>query len=149
MSHTSVCFAQLNLSITCHLFLGSQLEDPDSMMEFYVVLRSIERYYSEFKEYPGDLDDRVEPDIVTLKVSNCDLLRTRSEAFHILLFCARISSQTCVSKLLSEMGCSSVIKDELIHEFCRYGGAELHSISAFMGMCLIELSQQFAKYDQS
>ena len=38
------------------------------MMEFYVVLRSVERYYSEYKEYPGDLDDHVEPDVIKLKV---------------------------------------------------------------------------------
>lgn len=93
-------------------YVASQLEDPDSMMELYIMLRSIERFYSEYKEYPGDLDDHVEPDIAKLKV--------------------------CVSKLLSEMGCASVIKDDLIHEFCRYGGAELHSVSAFLGGCIAQ-----------
>lgn len=50
-------------------YLASQLEDPDSMMDFYVILRSIERFYTEYKEYPGELDDHVEPDIVKLKVT--------------------------------------------------------------------------------
>ncbi|XP_065210292.1 NEDD8-activating enzyme E1 regulatory subunit isoform X2 [Planococcus citri] len=91
-------------------YIASQLEDPDSMMDFYVILRSIERFYTEFKEYPGDLDDHVEPDIVKLK--------------------------TCLSKLLAEIGCGGLIKDDVIHEFCRYGGAELHSVSAFLGGCI-------------
>lgn len=52
-----------------HELTASQLDDPDSMMELYIILRGIERFYSEYKEYPGELDDHVEPDIVKLKVS--------------------------------------------------------------------------------
>ncbi len=49
-------------------FAVSLLDDPDSLMELYVILRSIERFYSEYKEYPGSIDDHVEPDLVKLKV---------------------------------------------------------------------------------
>ncbi|KAK7601866.1 hypothetical protein V9T40_009307 [Parthenolecanium corni] len=93
-------------------YIVSNLDDPDSSMEYYVILRSIERFYSEYKEYPGNLDDHVEPDIVKLKA--------------------------CVSKLLSEIGSNSIIKDDLIHEFCRYGGVELHSVSSFLGGCIAQ-----------
>lgn len=51
-----------------YLISVSNLDDPDGSMEYYVILRSIERFYSEYKEYPGNLDDHVEPDIVKLKV---------------------------------------------------------------------------------
>jgi amyloid beta precursor protein binding protein 1 len=41
--------------------------------------------------------------------------------------------QACVTKLLSEWGCGPLAKDDYVHEFCRFGGAELHSVSAFLG----------------
>jgi hypothetical protein len=41
--------------------------------------------------------------------------------------------QACISKLLSEWGCGPLAKDDYVHEICRYGGAELHSVSAFIG----------------
>lgn len=44
------------------------LEDPDSLIEHYVILRGIERFYSEYYTYPGEIDEQVEPDIPKLKV---------------------------------------------------------------------------------
>jgi hypothetical protein len=41
--------------------------------------------------------------------------------------------QACISKLLSEWGCGPLAKDDYVHEICRYGGAELHSVSSFTG----------------
>lgn len=35
--------------------------------------------------------------------------------------------------MLSEWGCGPLAKDDYVHEFCRFGGAELHSVSAFLG----------------
>ncbi|XP_034951344.1 NEDD8-activating enzyme E1 regulatory subunit isoform X2 [Chelonus insularis] len=83
------------------------LENPESMMVYYVVLRGIQKFQSEYNSYPGEFDDHVEPDIVKLKA--------------------------CISKLLGEWGCGPLAKDDYIHEFCRFGGAELHSVSAFLG----------------
>jgi amyloid beta precursor protein binding protein 1 len=39
-------------------------------------------------------------------------------------------------KLLNEWGINSHLKDDLAHEICRYGGAEIHTVSAFMGGCI-------------
>lgn len=83
------------------------LENPESMMIYYVVLRGVEKFQAEYNSYPGEFDDQVEPDIVKLKA--------------------------CITKLLSEWGCGSLAKDDYVHEFCRFGGSELHSVSAFLG----------------
>ncbi|KAK1133526.1 hypothetical protein K0M31_011328 [Melipona bicolor] len=83
------------------------LENPESMMVYYVILRGIEKFQTEYNSYPGEFDDQVEPDIVKLKV--------------------------CITKLLNEWGCGPLVKDDYVHEFCRFGGAELHSVSAFLG----------------
>lgn len=91
------------------LDLSSYLEDPDSLMFYYVTLRGLERFISEFNTYPGQFDDQVEPDVLKLKC--------------------------IIGKLLSEWGCSQLLREERVHEVCRYGGAELHSISAILGGC--------------
>lgn len=44
------------------------LENPESMMIYYVVLRGVEKFQAEYNSYPGEFDDQVEPDIVKLKV---------------------------------------------------------------------------------
>ncbi|KAK9499289.1 hypothetical protein O3M35_002346 [Rhynocoris fuscipes] len=90
--------------------ISQGIEDPDSLIVYYVMLRGIDRFYGEFNHYPGEFGD--EHDIVELK--------------------------GCVSKLLSEWGCCSLSKDDYVHEICRYGGAELHSVSAFIGGCVAQ-----------
>uniref|UniRef100_A0A6P7FQU9 NEDD8-activating enzyme E1 regulatory subunit n=1 Tax=Diabrotica virgifera virgifera TaxID=50390 RepID=A0A6P7FQU9_DIAVI len=91
------------------LDLNSYLEDPDSLMFYYVILRGLERFISEFNTYPGQFDDQVEPDVLKMK--------------------------GIIGKLLSEWNCSQVLRDERVHEVCRYGGAEIHSVSAVLGGC--------------
>lgn len=92
------------------LDIGSYLEDPESLMFYYVVLRGLDRFISEFNCYPGQFSDQVEPDVLKLK--------------------------TMIGKLMTEFGCGAhVIRDELVHEICRYGGAELHSVSSVLGGC--------------
>lgn len=51
-------------------FLVQSLENPDSLMVYYVVLRGVEKFQAEYNSYPGEFDDQVEPDIVKLKVCN-------------------------------------------------------------------------------
>ncbi|XP_043288397.1 NEDD8-activating enzyme E1 regulatory subunit [Venturia canescens] len=87
--------------------IAQSLENADSMLVYYVLLRGVEKFQTEYNSYPGEFDDHVEPDIVKLK--------------------------GCISKLLGEWGCGSLSKDDYVHEFCRFGGCELHSVSAFLG----------------
>lgn len=88
--------------------LGMGIEDTDNCdTVFYVLLRAVDRFYSEYNRYPGYYDDQVETDVSNLK--------------------------TCVSRLLQEWGLGPNIKDDYVHEMCRYGASELHSVASFMG----------------
>ncbi|KDR22868.1 NEDD8-activating enzyme E1 regulatory subunit [Zootermopsis nevadensis] len=97
--------------------IAGNLENPESTMVYYVMLRGVDRFYSEYNTYPGEFDDQVEPDIMKLKA--------------------------CISKLLSEWSCGPLAKDDYVHEICRYGGAELHSVSSFIGGCAAQETIKF------
>jgi len=91
--------------------LQNGLEDPDSDALYYLVLRSVDRYTSEYGSVPGENYSEVESDTVKLK--------------------------TIFSKLCAEAGLHPPPgQDDHIHEVCRYGGAELHPVSAFLGGCV-------------
>ncbi|CAH0400110.1 unnamed protein product [Chilo suppressalis] len=89
-------------------YISRYLEEPDVMMVHYILLRAAEMFRSEHYRAPGDWEP--EGDITKLKI--------------------------CVTKLLSDISCSPFPKDDHIHEMCRYGGAEIHSVSAFLGGCV-------------
>ncbi|KAF7491688.1 Nedd8-activating enzyme E1 regulatory subunit [Sarcoptes scabiei] len=83
-------------------------EDSDSdILRFYILMRLIDRFYSKHRRFPGQNDDEV--DVSELKREFRD-------------FC-------------QDLGSHIVINDESFHEICRYGGCELHSVSAFLGGC--------------
>ncbi len=44
-------------------------QDPDSEATYYLILRGVDRFFTEFSALPGALADQVEPDISHLK--NC------------------------------------------------------------------------------
>ncbi|XP_031558271.1 NEDD8-activating enzyme E1 regulatory subunit-like [Actinia tenebrosa] len=87
--------------------IGSNLEDPDSDVVFYVLMRAVDQFYSQYHRFPGHFDDQVEADVVKLR--------------------------SCVSALLQEWTLATNIKSEYIHEMCRYGASEIHPIAAFIG----------------
>ncbi|CAG9583205.1 unnamed protein product [Danaus chrysippus] len=89
-------------------YIAGYLEEPDVMMVHYILLRAADMFRSEHCRAPGEWEP--EADISKLKM--------------------------CVSKLLSDISCSPFPKDDHIHEMCRYGGAEIHSVSAFLGGCI-------------
>lgn len=89
-------------------YIARYLEEPDVMMVHYILLRAAEMFKLEHRRAPGDWE--AEGDIAQLK--------------------------SCVSKLLSDISCSPFPKDDHIHEMCRYGGSEIHSVSAFLGGCV-------------
>lgn len=85
------------------------LDDPESDILYYLVLRAVDRYMTEFGTNPGLTEADIELDIGRLK--------------------------TITSAMLAQMGLNTAPQgiDEHIHEVCRYGGAELHSVAAFLG----------------
>lgn len=86
--------------------LEVHLSNPDSEVIYYVLLRAANQFYSLYKAYPG-VDD-VAVDVSKMKSIVTSLL----QEWHI---------PDCV------------VKDDHVIEFCRYGGAELHSVAAYMG----------------
>lgn len=87
--------------------ITSCMDSPDSEMVLYLMLRSVERFYQQHSRYPGVYNYQVEEDINKLKL--------------------------CVNSLLQEYSLNVNVKDDYIHEFCRYGTAEPHTVAAFLG----------------
>lgn len=88
--------------------LRMHLDNPDSEVVYYVLLRAADQFYALYKSLPGLKDSEFESDVARLKA--------------------------ITSGLLQRWGLTSYsIRDEHIAEFCRYGGSELHSVAAFVG----------------
>ncbi|XP_054718330.1 NEDD8-activating enzyme E1 regulatory subunit-like [Uloborus diversus] len=87
--------------------LIANLEHEDSDIIFYALLRAADKFYTEYCRFPGQSNDDVESDIIKIK--------------------------NCLSQLTQEWNCPSIMKDDYIHEICRWGGAEIHSVAAFVG----------------
>lgn len=106
--------------------IASELENIDSLMGHYVVLRSQDRFITEHGCLPGE----IQVDIDT----------------------ARIKSQA--AKLFNDWGINSQLSDDLFQEICRYGGAEIHSISAFLGGAIAHevikiVTRQYKPFDNT
>uniref|UniRef100_A0A3B5APZ1 NEDD8-activating enzyme E1 regulatory subunit n=1 Tax=Stegastes partitus TaxID=144197 RepID=A0A3B5APZ1_9TELE len=108
--------------------ITSYMDNPDSEMVFYLMLRAIDRFYQQHSRYPGVYNYQVEEDISKLKL--------------------------CVNSLLQEYSLNVNIKDDYIHEFCRYGAAEPHTVSAFLGGSAAQeaikiISHQFVPFNNT
>uniref|UniRef100_A0A667X0M2 NEDD8-activating enzyme E1 regulatory subunit n=1 Tax=Myripristis murdjan TaxID=586833 RepID=A0A667X0M2_9TELE len=107
----------------------SKLEvNPDSEMVLYLMLRAVDRFYQQHSRYPGVYNYQVEEDISKLKL--------------------------CVNSLLQEYSLNVNIKDDYIHEFCRYGAAEPHTVAAFLGGSAAQevikiISHQFVPFNNT
>ncbi|XP_017058948.1 nedd8-activating enzyme E1 regulatory subunit [Drosophila ficusphila] len=88
-----------------HLVEDNELQGDLTAYNF--ALRAYERFLSECGNIPGECI--VEQDIGRLK--------------------------SIAAKMLSDLGMHASISDDVLHEICRYGGAELHAVSAFIGGC--------------
>lgn len=88
--------------------LTGNLEHGDSDILFYIVLRAVDRFRSLYERYPGQIEE-IDSDVTKLK--------------------------NCFSALMQDWNCSPFTKDDHIYEICRFGGAEFHSVAAFMGGC--------------
>ncbi|KAM8983083.1 NEDD8-activating enzyme E1 regulatory subunit isoform 1-T1 [Ara ararauna] len=85
----------------------SHMDNPDSEIVLYLMLRAVDRFYKQYGRYPGVCNYQVEDDIGKLK--------------------------SCLAGFLQEHGLSVVVKDDYVQEFCRYGAAEPHPIAALVG----------------
>ena len=84
------------------------LENPDSDLIYYVLLRAAHQFFSVHKVYPGTESGQFDLDVSHIK--------------------------SIAGSLLHKWGLSACsIRDDYIVEFCRYGGGEIHAVSAFIG----------------
>lgn len=88
--------------------INQGLEAENSLMEFYVGLRVMDKFKMEHGCVPGEIN--VESDTARMKV--------------------------LAQKLLADWNIATPLSDDLLHEISRYGGAEIHTVSAFIGGCV-------------
>ncbi|XP_077220537.1 NEDD8-activating enzyme E1 regulatory subunit AXR1-like [Tasmannia lanceolata] len=83
-------------------------EDYSVAAGFYVLLRAVDRFATIYNRFPGLFNGEMDEDISRLK--------------------------TIAVGILSDLGCNgSALSEDLISEMCRFGGAELHTVAAFIG----------------
>lgn len=83
-------------------------EDYSFAVGFYILLRAVDRFAANYNRFPGIFDGEVDEDILRLK--------------------------TIAVGLLSDLGFHGpALSEDLINEMCRFGGAELHAVAAFIG----------------
>jgi amyloid beta precursor protein binding protein 1 len=88
--------------------LGEALSDPEGNLQWYVVLRAVDRFYAAHGRLPGWTNDQV--------LSDVPLLTEQVEG------------------LLKELSLdTSLVSEAVVHETCRFGGSELHNVAALMG----------------
>lgn len=108
--------------------IGMNLENPDSDMAIYVLLRAVDKFQSQYNRFPGEYDNEREADVHKLT--------------------------SCVSNVIHDWGLHTTIKEELVQEMCRYGAAELHSVAAFLGGCAAQeiikvVTKQFIPFNNT
>ncbi|AQK61929.1 NEDD8-activating enzyme E1 regulatory subunit AXR1 [Zea mays] len=83
-------------------------EDCSYAMNFYILLRAVDRLAANYSRLPGIFDSEIDEDIPRLK--------------------------TVAASVLSEMGLNGAsLSQDLVTEMCRFGGAEIHPVAAFIG----------------
>jgi len=90
--------------------LTSSFADEGSCGSLYLLLRASRAFRAERSRWPGEVDSEGDTDIPALK--------------------------QCVTEVAKELGInggSCPVGDELIQEFCRWAGAEMHAVASVMG----------------
>ena len=95
------------LEMPDNITLISHLENSESDLVYYVLLRAAEKFFEMYHFYPGDSTDGIEADVIKLRSISATLLQ-------------KWQMPTCQ------------INDDYITEFCRYGASEVHSVAAFV-----------------
>ena len=88
--------------------ISDSLADPKNLIAYYILLRAADRFYTTHGYYPGSQLGPIDGDVMQMK--------------------------ELVSCLIKELKLGDVdIGSEHVTEMCRYGGAEFHSVSAYLG----------------
>ena len=87
-------------------------EGEDDFITIYICLKALDLFFSTYGRLPGCRNDQVETDINKLK--------------------------DCVKQMVGKSSTQLKTLDQCLYELCRYGGAELHATSAFLGGCIAQ-----------
>lgn len=87
-------------------------DEEDEYVTIGLCLKALDLFFSTYGRLPGCQDDQVETDISKLK--------------------------DCVKQIIGKIFNRLKTLDQCLYELCRYGGAELHATSAFMGGCVAQ-----------
>ncbi|KAL5209815.1 hypothetical protein ABZP36_005438 [Zizania latifolia] len=83
-------------------------EDYCFAMNFYILLRAVDRFAANYNRFPGIFESEIDEDVPRLK--------------------------TVAVSVLNDMGLNGAsLSEDLITEMCRFGGAEIHPVAAFVG----------------
>ncbi|KAF3332461.1 NEDD8-activating enzyme E1 regulatory subunit [Carex littledalei] len=83
-------------------------EDYCFSVGFYILLRAVDRFANNYNRLPGVFDSEIEEDVSRLKA--------------------------IAVSILNDLGLNgSSLPEDLVHEMCRYAGAEIHAVAAFIG----------------
>ncbi|KAG8098776.1 hypothetical protein GUJ93_ZPchr0013g35691 [Zizania palustris] len=83
-------------------------EDYCFAMNFYILLRAVDRFAANYNRFPGIFESEIDEDMPRLK--------------------------TVAVSVLNDMGLNGAsLSEDLITEMCRFGGAEIHPVAAFVG----------------
>lgn len=107
----------------------SEVEEEDEFLVISLCLRALDTFfYSTYSRLPGCQDAQVETDLANLK--------------------------DCVKQLIGKNLNRLKFLDQCLYEVCRFGGAELHATSAFLGGCIAQeviklLTNQYVPIDNT
>uniref|UniRef100_H2ZIZ5 NEDD8-activating enzyme E1 regulatory subunit n=1 Tax=Ciona savignyi TaxID=51511 RepID=H2ZIZ5_CIOSA len=90
--------------------LDGLISEEASDAVWYVMLRCVDLFHTNFSRYPGVIEEEIDIDVTRLK--GCLQELTRSWGVP---------------------GLSEAISDDYVQETCRCGAAELHSVASYMG----------------
>lgn len=87
-------------------------DEEDEFITIGLCLKSLDLFFSTYGRLPGCQDNQVETDINKLK--------------------------DCVKLIVGKTSNRLKTLDQWLYELCRYGGAQLHATSAFLGGCIAQ-----------
>ncbi|KAI4898641.1 hypothetical protein NFI96_025997 [Prochilodus magdalenae] len=111
--------------------ITSGMDSPDNEMVLYLMLRAVDRFYQQHSRYPGAT--------ITSKTRHIKLaLEQLSSPLTPSVYNYQVEEdistlKLCVNSLLQEYALNVNVKDDYVHEFCRYGAAEPHTVASFLG----------------
>lgn len=88
-------------------FKAYDWDDTSENKDWYLTLRASERFFKEHGRYPGVFDAEFESDVPKLAAA--------------------------VKAIIAEYGFERSVNQDVVHELCRFGNAELHGTAAYIG----------------